>query len=199
MWKKKQSELEKEARSSPDCTAPKWNTRIKALFSTPTPSLCSDCNSNEWRPRRFAIMFSKHELYKAQGNNAKTWTFLVLVQPSDEELLLSYREVGRKNLVKQNPNARCSTGRCYYSVEDKPLREVINCLASELSSGSDFLEFVRKLGKDTIWGWEELLNKVIQIPSVDDSTISSLICCTDENRTSMERVTKLDRSLLGSF
>jgi hypothetical protein len=51
-------------------------------------------------------------------------------------------------------------------VEDKPLRDIINALATELSSGCDFHEFARKLGKDIIWGWEELLNKVIQIPSV---------------------------------
>src|SRR5437762_8213538 len=141
MWKKKQSASEHEGIPTPGSTTSTWESRLKSLFSKPTPCGGSDCNSNEWRSRRFAVMFSKHTPHKAQGANGKSWTFRILVQPSDEELLLSYREVGRKNLVKQNPNAHCSTGRCYYSVEDKPLRDVINCLASELSSGSDVLGF----------------------------------------------------------
>lgn len=193
MWKKKPGTAEDEKNHTPVPRSWKLESKIKSLFSTPSP--CGgnlDCTSNEWRPRRFAVMFSKHDQHKAQGNSGKSWTFLIISQPSDEELLLTYREVGRKNLIKQNPNAHCSTGRCYYSVEDKPLREIINCLASELSSGSDILEFVRKLGKDVIWGWEELLNKVIQIPSVHRCNNSSLILCTDENRLSVERVSRFD-------
>lgn len=163
MWKKKQSA---EERPNRECAPPTWASRFKSLFSSPENYGGLDCNSSEWRPRRFAVVFSKHEQHKAPRGSEKSWTFLILVQPSQEELLLSYREVGKKNLVKQNPNAQCSTGRCYYNVEDKSLRDIINCLASELSSGSDILGFFRKLGKDMIWGWEELFNKVIQIPSV---------------------------------
>jgi hypothetical protein len=194
MWKKKQNASDCETRPSSECTESTWG--LKSLFSTPTTTTDDGCNSSEWRPRRFAVMFSKHQQHKGGGNFGKSWTFLILVQPSDEELVISYRDVGRKSVVQQSPNAQCSTGRCYYSVEDKPLRDVINGFAIELSSGSDFLEIVRKLGKDMIWGWEELLNKVIQIPSV---LLPCFYLKIDENGMSMERVSKLNRSMLGSF
>ena len=185
MWKKKQNPSDCERTSIPQCARRTWEHRLKSMFSTPTASGSLDCNSSEWRARRFAVMFSKHDQHKGQG---KSWTFLVLVQPSDEELLLSYRDDGKKTIAKVDPNAQCSTGRCYYSVEDKPLRDIINCLATELSSGCDFHEFVRKLGKDIIWGWEELLNKVIQIPSVHTLHCYSNV---DENRMPMERISGL--------
>jgi len=121
----------------------------------------TDC-SHQWRPRRIAILFSKNQ----NRIGGRTWTFLVLVEPTEEELLFSYRQVEKVDALRQTANALCSTGRCYYNVEEKPLRDLIACLARELAKGADLHGFVKKLSKDIFWGWEEFLNKVMQIPAV---------------------------------
>jgi len=78
-------------------------------------------------------------------------------------------------MSRQQTNAQCSTGRCYYNVEEKPLRDLISCLARELAKGIELHGFVKKLAKDIFWGWEEFLNKVMQIPAVETPGRSALI------------------------
>ena len=115
----------------------------------------TDC-SHQWRPRRIAILFSKNQKRGA----SEAWTFLVIVEPTEEELVFSYRQVEQADALRQKANAQCSTGRCYYNVEEKPLRDLISCLARELAKGIEVDGFVKKLAKDIFWGWEEFLNHV---------------------------------------
>ena len=149
--------------------------------------------SHQWRPRRIAVLFSK----KQKPNGRQAWTFLVLVEPSEDELLFSYRQVERDDASRNTSNAQCSTGRCYYNVEEKPLRDLISCLARELAKGTELHGFVKKLAKDIFWGWEEFLNKVMQIPAVRFPNRSALI--SDEKWLTMEENARCYRSLLGSF
>ena len=177
------------------------NAQPKTSIFTPwkTVSPCSQeagitDRSHQWRPRRIAVLFSKKQKPNGTG---QAWTFLVLVEPSEEELLFSYRQVERDDASRNTPNAQCSAGRCYYNVEEKPLRDLISCLARELAKGTELHGFVKKLAKDIFWGWEEFLNKVMQIPAVRFPSRGALI--SDEKWLPMEENARCYRSLLGSF
>ena len=139
-----------------------------------------------WRPRRIGVLFSKHytgvkpsrnqtsepPTTPAPGTSAvrqnTSWTCLVLLEPTDEDLLFCYRHVDSERSVdKPPPNAHCTTGRCYYSVEEETLQNAIKHITTQiLAKQQDCAEFVTQLGKDICWGWEEFLTQVMEISSV---------------------------------
>lgn len=135
-----------------------------------------------WKSRRVGVLFSKHRTSHGENqieppgsstpqtmiDGQDTWTCLVLLEPTEEDLLFCYRHVDREgSLDRPPPNAHCTTGRCYYSIEEESLQNTIKYITTNLLvKHQDCAGFVTQLAKDICWGWEEFLTQVMEISSV---------------------------------
>jgi hypothetical protein len=95
-----------------------------------------------------------------------TWTCLVLLEPTEEDLLFCYRHVDREgSLDRPPPNAHCTTGRCYYSIEEESLQNTITYITTNLLvKHQDCAGFVRYLTR----ALQRLRTTFIEVPDVPD-------------------------------
>ena len=131
--------------------------------------------TQKWSPRRIAVLFSRPQRNEEQTipeNEAenKPWTFLVLVEPSKDDLKFSYREVDEKSEKK---NAQCTSGKCYYTVRQVNLHRFIEYVIEEIRKSLRFHQkchriskLVTYFGKEVFWSWEEFVTAVMQLTSV---------------------------------
>lgn len=183
IWKKNEQQTEPEIQNIPDEIPQGARLNRGASFFSRSSQKVSPSG---WKSRRVGVLFSKHRTMRdSQGGNQfeppesstpqtmierqdTSWTCLVLLEPTEEDLLFCYRHVDREGSVNRPPlNAHCTTGKCYYSVEEESLQNTIKYITTNLLvKHQDCAEFVTQLAKDICWGWEEFLTQVMEISSV---------------------------------
>lgn len=184
IWKRKGRGARPDTEGAPDVITKGVRLKRGGSFFSKYPRSPRKISPSAWRPRRVGVLFSRHYAGSDRQDNSNisepptpdttinredtSWTCLVLLEPTDEDLLFCYRHVDSERSVdKPPPNAHCTTGKCYYSIEEESLQNTIKYVTTQLLGKQEgFAKFVTRLGKDICWGWEEFLTQVMEISSV---------------------------------
>jgi hypothetical protein len=187
IWKRKERRARPETEGAPDASTKGARLKRGGSFFSKYPRSPRKISPSVWRPRRVGVLFSRHYTRSDSQDNRQisespeistpdttinsedtSWTCLVLLEPTDEDLLFCYRHVDSERSVdKPPPNAHCTTGKCYYSIEEESLQNTIRYVTTQLlGKQQGCAKFFTRLGKDICWGWEEFLTQVMEISSV---------------------------------